>query len=76
MYNSINVDLFDILENDLFLYGSLGSVFICGDFNSRVGQKSDFIIFDKANNCCDCLIMFSIAHLHGPLMTGHIITTG
>jgi len=54
MYNSINVDLFDILENDLFLFDSLGSVFICGDLNSRVGQKSDYIIFDKLNDCCDC----------------------
>ncbi len=53
IYNIFNVDLFDILENDICLYETLGCVFICGDFNSRVGDKKDYIVCDKFNSCID-----------------------
>ena len=46
MYNVINVDFFDELENDISLYDDLGDVYVCGDFNSRVGHKHDFIMYD------------------------------
>ena len=53
MYTHFNVDLFDVLENDISCYNNLGSVYIFGDFNSRVGHKSDFIVHDVINNCTD-----------------------
>ena len=53
VYNNINADLFDILENDLCTYDSKGNVYLFGDFNSRVGTKNDFIVHDKLNSCID-----------------------
>ena len=49
LYNTFNVDLFEILESDIvffFFFKNLGSVYLCGDFNSRFGQKRDFVVFD------------------------------
>jgi hypothetical protein len=34
-------------------YDNLGAVYILGDFNSRVGNKHDFIIHDTLNNVFD-----------------------
>lgn len=45
-YTVLDVDFFDILEQDINIYSELGSVYIAGDFNSRIGRKSDFIIHD------------------------------
>ena len=53
VYNTVNVDLFDILANDLFTYDSLGSVYMFGDFNSRVGMRNDYIVHDVNNICVD-----------------------
>ena len=36
-YNTVNVNLFDVLENDITFYQKLGSVYVSGDLNSRVG---------------------------------------
>ena len=52
-YNLVNVDLFDALEGDLMLYDAIGSVFITGDFNSRVGERIDYILFDYVNTYID-----------------------
>lgn len=46
VYNVVNVDLFDILQNDINDFADLGSVYIAGDWNSRVGDKHDFILND------------------------------
>jgi hypothetical protein len=54
-YNIVNIDLFDSLENDISTYSSVGAVYIIGDFNSRVGSKSDFIVHDKINTVIDDL---------------------
>ena len=35
------------------MYENLGSVYLLGDFNSRVGSKKDFIIYDKMNSVTD-----------------------
>jgi len=46
-YNIVNVDLFDLLQQDIELYQSIGNVFIVGDWNSRVGSKRDYIVCDR-----------------------------
>ena len=46
-YEVLNVDFFELLENDIDCFSALGPVFICGDFNSRTGLKHDFIVCDK-----------------------------
>ena len=45
--NIVNVDLFDILQNDINDFSEHGSVFLCGDFNARVGNKCDYIVNDR-----------------------------
>ena len=52
-YHIINVDLFDTLENNISIFDALGDVYICGDFNSRVGLKRDYIAFDDNNSFID-----------------------
>ena len=47
MYNVFNVNLFNLLEQDVFHFNQLGSVFLAGDFNARVGQRLDYIDFDR-----------------------------
>ena len=37
-YDVVNVDFFNILENDINFYEDLGDVYVCGDFNSRIGS--------------------------------------
>ena len=53
MYNNVNVDLFDEIGNDINYFDSIGSVYIFGDFNSRVGKRFDFIPFDNVNRSVD-----------------------
>jgi hypothetical protein len=45
-YSVVPVDLFDILQNDIYDFENLGSVYLVGDWNSRVGIKHDFITCD------------------------------
>lgn len=45
-YNIVNVTLFDLLECDVTRYKELGSVFVCGDFNSRFVSRNDYITHD------------------------------
>lgn len=52
-YNIASIDLFELLENDVDCYSNLGSVYIIGDLNSRVGAKSDSIIHDRINQFID-----------------------
>ncbi|XP_060584147.1 uncharacterized protein LOC132740284 [Ruditapes philippinarum] len=42
-----NVDLFEMLTNDVFYFEDLGKVLLVGDWNGRVGNKSDFIVCDN-----------------------------
>ena len=48
-----NVNLFDLLQNDISDFSELGSVFVAGDFNARVGLKHDFIVCDAFNEFTD-----------------------
>ena len=52
-YNVVNVDFFDILENDIASYNYRGKVLIFGDFNSRTCNKCDYIIHDTFNIVTD-----------------------
>ena len=52
-YNTVDVDLFETLENDISFFQEIGDVFFTGDFNSRVGNKSDFIVCDTLNPSTD-----------------------
>jgi len=53
VYNTFNVDLFEILENDITYFSEFGKVFVAGDLNSRVGNKFDYIVHDKINTVYD-----------------------
>ena len=52
-YNFVNVDFFDLLQADIDEYENCGYVYLVGDWNSRVGRKSDFIAYDQYNNLTD-----------------------
>ena len=52
-YNVISVDFFELLENDISIYENKGRVLLCGDFNSRIGSKPDFVIHDVLNSFID-----------------------
>ena len=45
--------MFDTIEHDISVFNSLGCVVLCGDLNSRIGNKCDFIPFDCINNILD-----------------------
>jgi exonuclease III len=49
MYNTFNIDLFELLENDVTYFSEFGKVYTTGDYNSRVGNKCDYIIHDYIN---------------------------
>ena len=53
VYNTFNVDLFEILENDITYFSEFGKIFVVGDLNSRVGNKFDYIVQDINNTVCD-----------------------
>ena len=44
---SLDKDYFEILENDIIKYSSLGKILLAGDLNSRTGQSLDFIRDDE-----------------------------
>ena len=46
MYNVFNVNLFNLLEQDVFHFNQLGSVFLAGNFKALVGHRLDYIYFD------------------------------
>jgi len=53
LFQTVNVNLFDILQNDVCNYQQLGKVFLMSDFNVRVGQKKDYITCDSDNAFTD-----------------------
>ena len=53
VYNTFNVDLFEILENDITYFSEFGKIFVVGDLNSRVGNKFDYIVHDIINTVYD-----------------------
>ena len=51
-YSLFEFDFFEKLSDDLRVYKDLGDIFLCGDLNSRIGSKADFvedlsIVFNK-----------------------------
>ena len=48
-YNSIDVDFFNLLQNDIDDFQLLGKVLLCGDWNARVGNGSrpDYVVCDR-----------------------------
>ena len=44
---TIDDDLFEILQNDIFDFDSRRKLFIIGDFNARVPNKSDYVLYDR-----------------------------
>jgi hypothetical protein len=45
-YNVINVDLFELLQQDINEFQTQGKVWLIGDWNARVGLKRDIILYD------------------------------
>ena len=43
----LNVNLFELLEQDIFHFSQIGSIILARDFNARVGQMKDYILHDK-----------------------------
>ena len=52
-YNVCDTDLFELLQTDIYEYDSKGKIFIVGDWNARIGNQNDFIVFDDINITCD-----------------------
>ena len=52
-YNITNVDLFEIIQSDIYDFECLGSVYVVGDLNSRIGSRHDYISFDNYVPCMD-----------------------
>ena len=50
MYKQFNLNLFDGLENDISCYNNIGSEYVFGHFDSRVGHKSVFNEHDVINS--------------------------
>ena len=49
-YNTYDVEMFNLIEQDVAKYITQGSVMAMGDWNSRVGLNLDFIENDDINN--------------------------
>ncbi|KAK3086335.1 hypothetical protein FSP39_017010 [Pinctada imbricata] len=49
-YTRNDVDLYQSLEESIFKYKQIGDVYIAGDFNSRCGDKDDFILHDNMSS--------------------------
>ena len=45
--NHEDIDFFEVLEQGIVTYKTLGKIFITGDFNSRSAEESDILDFDK-----------------------------
>ena len=52
-YNNTSVDLFDMIQNDVNYFQTVGIVYLTGDLNSRTGCRPDFIVNDHINTCLD-----------------------
>ena len=46
VYDIYDFDIFDMVESDSRRFSEMGRVFIFGDMNARVDQRSDFIVND------------------------------
>lgn len=46
-YNVHDCDFFETIDNIVLEYKEKGNVFVCGDFNSRVGLLNDLLDFDN-----------------------------
>jgi len=75
VYNTFNVDLFNILEIELSVYDKCGSVYLCGDFNSRVGQKCDLSSMISLTVLLTTLIIAPTVVLDGPHWTIQLTVT-
>ncbi|KAL4221122.1 hypothetical protein ACF0H5_019381 [Mactra antiquata] len=53
VYNIFNVDLFDVIMNDVSDFEDDGAIYLLGDWNSRVGEREDFILFDRSIDSID-----------------------
>ena len=47
---SLDYDLFDILEKDINKYQKCGKILLSGDFNARIGSEYDYISEDSDNH--------------------------
>ena len=47
VFNSTNIDLYDMLEQDIIHFNNLGKVFVSGDLNGRTSNDLDYFEFDK-----------------------------
>ena len=72
-YDVVNVDFFDILENDINFYEDLSDVYVCVDFNSRIGSKHDFIRNDDVNSFLTIQIIYPMNTTAGPLLIQRVI---
>lgn len=48
-YLSDDIDIFQLIEKDIFIYQNLGDIMLCGDFNARCGTENDFVSNDLDN---------------------------
>ena len=48
-----DVDLFDVVQNDVYEFENKGSVYLIGDLNSRVGFRNNYIVCDSVNDHMD-----------------------
>ena len=47
VFNSTNIDLYDMLEQDIIHFNNQGKVFVSGDLNGRTSNDLDYFEFDK-----------------------------
>jgi exonuclease III len=54
-YNFVNIDFFQVLQNDIALFQKQGRVLLCGDLNARVGNgdRRDYIVCDRVVDFTD-----------------------
>ena len=55
-------DQFELLEQEILKFSNLGNIMLCGDFNARTADNTDFIINDNQNdfNCYDDEYVFDL----------------
>ena len=46
-YIDQNIDSLEMIETDILVYKSMGSVIILGDFNAKTGSQPDYILNDE-----------------------------
>ena len=69
----LNVNLFELLEQDIFHFSQKGSIILPGDFNASVGQMKDYILHDKRVGDLDSSDYCSDEPLDRALLTIHVI---